>query len=96
MVGAEKAGSTNHVSDQWSSCEHGRNYSSCACRALDQPRALAVYSIALLAAAVAPSGASTQSLEYDEQADADLSPLPSWERARVRVNRNIKTILTWY
>ena len=35
-------------------------------------------------------------LEYDEQADADLSPLPSWERARVRVNRNIKTILTWY
>ena len=24
-------------------------------------------------------------LEYDEQADADLSPLPSWERARVRV-----------
>ena len=35
-------------------------------------------------------------LEYDEQADADLSPLPSRERARVRVNRNIKTMLTWY
>ena len=24
-------------------------------------------------------------LEYEGQADADLSPLPSWERARVRV-----------
>ena len=35
-------------------------------------------------------------LEYDEQADADLPPLPSWERARVRVNRNIKTMLTWH
>ena len=43
-------------------------------------------------------------LEYDEQADADLSPLPSRERARacpvldtgVRVNCNIKTMLTRY
>ena len=33
-------------------------------------------------------------LEYDELADADLSPLPSWERARVRVRvtRNIQTM----
>ena len=43
-------------------------------------------------------------LEYDEQADANLSPLPSRERARacpvldtgVRANYNIKTMLTRY
>ena len=35
-------------------------------------------------------------LEYDEQADAALSPLPSWERARVRVKFSIKTMLTRY
>ena len=43
-------------------------------------------------------------LEYDELADVDLSPLPSWERARacpvldtgVRVNRSTKIMLTWY
>ena len=26
----------------------------------------------------------------------DLSPLPSWERARVRAIYNTKSILTWY
>ena len=34
--------------------------------------------------------------ECDEQPDAALSPLPSWERTRVRVNRNIKIMRTRY